>query len=215
MDAALLDRADLGARLCEAVYDWRLAGRDEWIVEGEYDAQGVQAYVLRLADGARWLVIPGTGYAAQGKPDERAGDWVRNLRSAFALPKLGESGRFWWAWGFLEAADLLDRWLGDRALDFAAGHSQGAAVLQVLAWSRLNLLEAHALATPKAAYSPSLPLCDRLHCWTAGDDWVCRHPYLARHAGIHHRLPDMARQHNPASYRMRLAEVRVDLEIGG
>lgn len=208
---ALIPRAEQAARLLEAAYAHRLEG-----VIDRFDRDGVQACLAlgRTPSGApeTWLVVPGTGYAATAGRTELATDWCRNLaaqipaaRSIVRSPRLGASGEFWWARGFLEAADLIDAWLGRRCVDAACGHSQGGAAVGILAWSRPDIAEAHAFGPARASFSPSAPTCPRLHCWTAPDDLVCSVPLGARHVGIVHELPVCRGGHAVAAYRQRLA----------
>lgn len=203
-----------GCQLMRAAYEWRLDMLPgvELRARVPANAHGVQARLIRDRSlGGLVLVVPGTGHYERGEPDETWSDWLANLRAAFAVPRLGESGRFWWAWGFLDIADFIEEWLGDLPergdrIVAAFGHSQGAAALQPLVWSRPDwFVEAHALASPKVCYSTKVPLCDRLHVWTAPDDLVCYLPPFAGHIGTHvHALPRNGRRHGPSSYAERI-----------
>ena len=165
--SSLIARAEHGCDLLQAAYNWKLDDRLGVTVLGRCNAFGIQARLLVDSDGSTALVVPGTGYAEKGEADEKYADWLRNLRSFFAVPRLGQSGRFFWPAGFLEQADLIDDWLRDqldgrhgfRAIDFAYGHSQGSGAIQPLVWSNAELFkEAHAVASPFGCFSADAAL---------------------------------------------------------
>lgn len=220
----IVARADRAAELLIHTYAWRLSDRAE--VLGHCDRDGVQAFLARV-DRKTWLLIPGTGARlAQNGHSELVGDWWRNALSLarvaveFAVkpPVTGASGRYSWAWGFLEAANIVDDWLLTHwmglPIDYCAGHSQGAAVAQILSWSRwwrgspLSPGETHAIAAPRVTYSSDAPCCERVHCWIAPDDPVCRLPLGASHVGRVYTLPhwpgSLGERHRLPGYRARL-----------
>mgnify|MGYP000426159452 CR=1 FL=1 len=221
--------AETGALMLEDCYQGRL--ERHWKVDDRIDQDGVQAYLVHGVDQRWWLVVPGTGYAESGKPSEFWPDWLRNAASVFgmawsfggAMPVTGQSGVFRWGRGFLQEANIIDTWLAGRRVDVAIGHSQGGAAVQILAWSRWwrwhgavgaavePVHEAHAFASARPCFSPSLPVPPRLHVWAAVDDLVPKLPIGAFHAGITHKLPSLGigslrERHAILGYRARLAD---------
>lgn len=187
--------------LC-AAYDLALdPGR---IVHRFSDRYCVDATLWRADNGEVWLLLPGTGGGPANGRLNLVWDWLRNAWSVVPsrkvvanlvdVPKLGESRQFYWCRGFLLAAMKLDAWLNatllhtDIKISRSVGHSQGGAILEVLAWSRGDLGECHAIGPACSCFSGHQPR-DELHCWLAPDDPVGRVPIGASHVGTLHVLP--------------------------
>lgn len=231
----LLPRVDRACELLAHTYDWHLSDHAE--VMGHCDRDGVQAFLARV-DGKVWLLIPGTGARLErAGRSELIGDWWRNAASLIRVavntgikpPIMGASGRYLWAWGFLDAANIVDDWLfgnfPGQMIDVCAGHSQGAAVASILAWSRwwrgsaVAFPETHAVACPRVCFSDDAPCCEQVHCWIAPDDPVCRVPLGASHVGKVYTLPrwrgSIANRHRLVSYRDRLALLHQEPALAG
>lgn len=226
----MLARADLGARMLADAYAGTL--RAHWHVTDSdcYDEDYAQAYLVRRTSPAEvCLVIPGTGHRGKAGRSEFFPDWWRNVASGLGMawefapvaPKVGASGIYRWGRGWLEAANALDDWLtaNNHKVDVVFGHSAGAAIGQILVWSRVwrfhrdmpgYIRECHAIATPRPSLSAGAPIYDEIHCWTAPDDPVCRLPTYGWHVGHNHKLPvipggTLATRHGLVGYRHRFA----------
>ena len=205
-DTALLGRGLDAARLMLDVYNATgeagithpeilAAGGVE--VEHSLNHKGVEAYLVQWR-GQRWLVVPGT---------DSIGDWARNLSNVMPwrwakpaakvaavtakaqVPAVGASGALW-GYGFLTGAQDIFAWLEDKpAPEMSVGHSLGAAMVAILAWSR-NIGETHAIACPGVRYG--LPeAVPGLNVWQCENDIVCFLPHLARHIGAVRWLPKL------------------------
>ena len=205
IDRGLLARGLDAARLMKIVYDAtseagithpEVLAAGGVVVEHSHIGAGIEAYLVRW-EGKRWLVIPGT---------DSWGDWIRNVSSVVPwpwaqqalasasltgtdTPAQGRSGSIW-AYGFLRGAQNVCEWLKDKPVpEMSVGHSMGAALLSITAWSR-DVGEAHAIASPAVKYLSPDPVKD-LHVWLNSRDPVCYVPHFAHHVGTVHWLPDL------------------------
>ena len=217
-DPDLVDRAETGALLIRAAYKWGLPKHPglellDW-------CPGADAILVRL-ESKTWLVVPGSGYghSSRWSRGERITDWASNIEAQWPIrfPAIGESGAHRWAWGFLRPAKRIAAWMDGRRVDFAVGHSRGAAMVQILAWNAAyrygssHVGEAHAIASPKVCFTASVPINTSIHVWTAGDDFVSRVPMGAVHVGVEHKLPPVnasGEDHSIGHYLTRFAMIR-------
>lgn len=234
-ELALLARADLAARMLEDAGHGLL--RRNWQVEASFKGRA-RAYIVRRANGERWLVLPGTGHADVGERPSWLVDWARNLASAVGMvwdfgvsvPVKGASGKYRWGRSPLRAANDLHDWLlarGER-IDAVAGHSKGGQVGQILAWSRWwryadddprHIPECHVIGAARPCFTAGCPSAPTVHVWNARDDLVGRLPLHGWHVGILHDLPELpaasvVTAHHVTGYRKRLVMRRMDLMAG-